>query len=106
MRIHNVNNEQRERISPPLSPSFKQNAGSFFQKQKAQSNKMALTPTKQRLIRASSITNMFDLTQMKEINEITNKASISTPMFDCLDDSNDVRKQLSWKKPGESFEVW
>lgn len=103
--MYDFNKVKRDSESPPLSPSFKQNKGSFFQKQTSQSNKMALTPTKQRLIRASSITSMFDLNQLKDPAVFQNQASISAPKFDSRNDNDDESKQLNWIKPGHPFKV-
>ena len=94
-----------EEHSQPLSPSFKQNEGSFFQKQKALSNKMALTPTKQRLIRASTITSMFDLNQLNDPKVFTNHASISAPRFDTQNNNEEEFKRLVWQTPGILFDV-
>ena len=104
--MYNMKRANYEEQSPPLSPSFKQNEGSFFQKQKAQSNKLALTPTKQRLIRASSITSMFDLNQLKDPTVFSTNTSLTPPKFDSQCDNEYECKQIAWNKKGEPFDVY
>ena len=89
----------------PLSPSFKQTNGSFFQKQKVHSNRVTITPTKQRLIRASSITNILDPSHLKDIDNIANKPAITMNQIDNLDDNEEINKRLHWSKVGEAVEV-
>ena len=107
IQIYSFPVEQKEigNGSNPLSPSFKQNGGSFFQKQKAHSNKLALTPTKQRIIRASSITNIVDVSEFKNTTNINNTPSTSANRFDTPTDNEKIRRKLEWDTPGKALEV-